>query len=150
MRTRYFAASLALATAMTTANASIADDEKAVAELDTQYQAAVEKNDAAGMGRILADDMILVTGRGKVFTREDLLKSARERLVEYEKQVEIPGTQKVRVWGDAAVVTALLWIKYTKDGKETDYKLWFSDTYVRTKQGWKYAFGQASLPLPKE
>ena len=142
-------AGLALATVGAAAD-SRAADEKAVADLDTQYQAAVEKNDAAGMGRILADDMILVTGRGKVFTREDLLKSARERLVEYEKQVEMPGTQKVRVWGDSAVVTALLWIKYTKDGKETDYKLWFSDTYVRTKQGWRYAFGQASLPLPKQ
>ena len=28
------------------------------------------------------------------------------------------------------------------------YKLWFSDTYVRTPDGWKYAFGQVSLPLP--
>jgi Domain of unknown function (DUF4440) len=63
---------------MTAAQASIPDDEKAVAALDTEYQAAVEKNDAATTGRILADDMILVTGRGKVFTREDLLKSARE------------------------------------------------------------------------
>jgi uncharacterized protein (TIGR02246 family) len=149
MSLRSIVAPLLLATAMP-AQASIAEDEKAVAALDTEYQAAVEKNDAATMARILADDMILVTGRGKVFTRDDLLKSARERLVEYEKQVEMPGTQKVRVWGDAAVVTALLWIKYTKDGKDTDYKLWFSDTYVRTPKGWKYAFGQASLPLPKE
>ena len=139
-----------LLAAMTAANATVADDEKAVAALDTEYQAAVEKNDAATMGRILADDMILVTGRGKVFTREDLLKSARDRLVEYEKQVEMPGTQKARVWGDTAVVTALLWIKYTKDGNAVDYKLWFSDTYVRTPKGWRYAFGQASIPLPKE
>jgi hypothetical protein len=31
-----------------------------------------------------------------------------------------------------------------------DYKLWFSDTYVRTPKGWSYVFGMASLPLPKE
>ncbi len=42
----------------------------------------------------------------------------------YDKQGEIDGTQKVRVW--------------------------FSDTYLRTPRGWRYAFGQASLPLPKE
>jgi hypothetical protein len=30
-----------------------------------------------------------------------------------------------------------------------NYKLWFSDTYVRTPTGWRYVFGQASLPLPK-
>jgi hypothetical protein len=48
------------------------------------------------------------------------------------------------------VVTALLWIKYTHEGKELDYKLWFSDTYVRTPKGWRYALGQASIALPKE
>jgi hypothetical protein len=54
------------------------------------------------------------------------------------------------VWADTAVVTALLWIKYTHEGKELDYKLWFSDTYVRTPKGWRYALGQASIALPKE
>lgn len=27
-------------------------------------------------------------------------------------------------------------------------KLWFSDTYVRSRSGWKYVFGQSSIPLP--
>ena len=64
----------------------------------------------------------------------------------YEHQEEIE--QKVRVWGDTAVVTALLWIKGTTAGTVSDRKLWFSDTYVRTAAGWKYIFGQASLALP--
>ena len=34
------------------------------------------------------------------------------------------------------------------DSSKFEYKLWFSDTYVRTKGGWRYAFGQASLRLP--
>jgi ketosteroid isomerase-like protein len=63
--------------------------------------------------------------------------------------VEEPGTQKVRVWGDTAVVTAKLWLKGTSGGKAIDKKLWFSDTYVRTPQGWKYAFAQSSMDLPK-
>jgi hypothetical protein len=37
-----------------------------------------------------------------------------------------------------------------REGKSFDRKLWFSDTYVRTKAGWRYAFGQASLALPSE
>src|SRR5438552_1147019 len=106
-----------LATAMT-AHATPADDEKAVAALDTQYQAAVEKNDAATMDRILADDFVLVLGSGKAYNKEDLIKSAREKRFVYDKQVEIDGTQKVRVWGETAVVTALLWIKYSRDGKD--------------------------------
>jgi ketosteroid isomerase-like protein len=131
------------------ANASPGDDAKAVAALDTQYQAAVKVNDVATMNRILADDFVLVTGRGAVATKADLLKEARETQTIYERQEEEEGSQKVRVWGDTAVVTALLMIKGVREGKPIDYKLWFSDIYVRMPEGWRYVFGQASLPLPK-
>ena len=130
-------------------NASQEEEAKTVAALDTKYQAAVKANDAATMDQILADDFALVTGRGKVYGKADLIDSARKKEVTYERQDEEPGTQKVRVWGDTAVVTALLWIKSVQGDKPADYKLWFSDTYVRTPEGWRYVFGQASLPLPK-
>jgi uncharacterized protein (TIGR02246 family) len=130
-------------------NASSDEDSKTVAALDTKYQAAVKSNDAAAMDQILADDFVLVNGRGKVSSKADLIESARKKEVTYEHQDEEPGTQKVRVWGDTAVVTALLWIKAVQEGEPIDYKLWFSDTYVRTPTGWRYVFGQASLPLPK-
>jgi uncharacterized protein (TIGR02246 family) len=139
---------LSLGTA-TDLNASSEEDAKAVAALDTKYQAAVKSNDAATMDQILADDFVLVTGRGKVSSKADLIESARKKEVTYERQDEESGTQKVRVWGDTAVVTALLWIKAVQGGKPVDYKLWFSDTYVRTPTGWRYVFGQASQPLPK-
>ena len=125
---------------------SSADDEKAVAALDTEYQAAVKKNDAATMARILADDFVLVTGLGKTYTKADLLDEARSGRVVYERQED--SNQKVRVWGDTAAVTALLWAKGTESGKPFDYKLWFSDTYVRTLDGWRYVFAQASTRLP--
>jgi len=130
-------------------NASPEQDAKTVPALDTKYQAAVKANDAATMAQILADDFALVTGRGKVYGKADLIDSARKKEVTYERQDEEPATQKVRVWGDTAVVTALLWIKSVQGDKPADYKLWFSDTYVRTPAGWRYVFGQASLPLPK-
>lgn len=126
------------------------EDAKAVAALDTEYQAAVERNDADTMARILADDMVLVVGKGTVYTRADLLKSARDKDAIYEKQVEVDDSQKVRVWGDTAVVTAKLWLKGKQGGQAFDRKLWFSDTYVRTRDGWKYVFGQSSIALPSE
>ncbi|HYR68434.1 MAG TPA: nuclear transport factor 2 family protein [Candidatus Dormibacteraeota bacterium] len=121
------------------------DVKKIIADLDTEYQLAVKNRDAATMDRILADDFILVTGRGKTSTKTDLLQEARGSVF-YERQED--SEQTVRVWGDTAVVTALLWAKGTDDGKPFEYKLWFSDTYVRTPTGWRYAFAQASLPLP--
>ncbi len=123
-------------------------EREAVAALDTAFQAAVKINDAAAIDRILDSHMVLVLGNGKVQTREDQVKDAREQVIHYEHQEEDAGTQSVRVYGDTAVVTARLWIKGVSGGTAFDERLWFSDTYVRTPQGWKYAFGQASLPLP--
>jgi ketosteroid isomerase-like protein len=144
-RTSFILVVLALSTS---GAAAPADDAAAVAALDTAYQAAVKANDAAAMDRILADDFVLVTGRGQAFTKADLLKSARDKASVYEHQEEIDQSQKVRVWKDTAVVTALLWLKGTNASGPFERKLWFSDTYVRTPAGWRYAFGQASLPLP--
>jgi ketosteroid isomerase-like protein len=122
------------------------DDAATVAALDTEYQAAVKRNDAATMDRILADDFVLVTGRGQTYAKGDLIRDARTKSSVYEHQEDTE--QKVRVWRDTAVVTALLWMKGTTGDKPFDRKLWFSDTYVRTPTGWRYVFGQASLALP--
>ena len=134
--------------AANSATATSADDQKIVATLDIQYQAAVKVNDAATMDRILADDFILVEGDGSVQNKSDLLNEAKSGRITYEHQDETE--QTVRVWGDTAVVTAKLWGKGTNGGKPFDWELWFSDTYVRTPKGWRYVFGQASLPLPKQ
>jgi ketosteroid isomerase-like protein len=151
MRTAFWIAAAGACAAVgssAASGASPAEDARTVAALDTQYQAAVKANDAATMGRILVDDFVLVTGRGKTYGKADLLEEARGKSTVYEHQEELQ--QKVRVWGDTAVVTALLWVKGTREGQPIDYKLWFSDTYVRTASGWRYVFGQASIPLPRE
>jgi len=112
---------------------AISEDERIVAALDAQFQQAVKENDAATMDRILADDFILVTGRGKVFTKPELLEEVRNGSTVYEHQED--SQQIVRVWGAMAIITALLWAKGTNAGKPFDYQLWFSDVYVRTSNG---------------
>lgn len=132
------------------ADASSAEDKRTVAELDVIYQEAVKHNDAETIDRILHEDFALVRGDGTVLTRDNILDEARSGHIQYEIQDEIPGTQTVRIWGDTAVVTALLWLKGVNNGEPFDFKLWFSDTYVRTPEGWRYAFAQVSLPLPPD
>jgi ketosteroid isomerase-like protein len=133
--------------ALKATTAASADDKKIVADLDTQYQAAVKKNDAATMDRLLADDFVLVSSSGKTYTKADLVEEARSGRVVYDHQEDT--SQTVRVWRDTAVITAKLWETGTDNGKPFDYTLWFSDTYVRTPSGWRYVFGQSSAPLPK-
>jgi hypothetical protein len=65
MRALAFAVGIFVTSAPTSQAGSSVDDEKAVAALDTEYQAAVKKNNVFTMDRILADDFVLVTGLGK-------------------------------------------------------------------------------------
>jgi len=129
-------------------NPSADDDKKTVAALDAEYQAAVKANDATTMSRILADDFILVTGSGKTYSKVDMLNDAKSAGTAYERNDE--DVQTVRVWGNTAEVTAKLWEKGTSNGRSFDHKFWFTDTYVRTPAGWKYVFGQSSLPLSND
>ena len=148
---KLFAGLFALAAAAATMFSGIrpagsrAGDENTVGALDVQYQEAVKKNDVATMERILADDFVLVTGNGRKQTKADLLKESSSGEITYEHHEDTGRT--VCVWNDTAVITALLWAKGAQKGKSFDYKLWFSDVYVRTPLGWRYVFGQASRPL---
>jgi ketosteroid isomerase-like protein len=142
----FFAIAMATAASLTPLPAaSNADDEKTVAALDTEYQAAVKINDVKTMDRILADNFVLVSGLGRTQTKADLLKESSSGSYVYEHQEDSDRT--VRVWNDTAVVTALLWVKGAEDGKPFEHKVWFSDVYVRTPQGWRYVFAQVSRSL---
>lgn len=139
-----------LAAGASTGSDRMEQDRKAVYDLDVQYQAAVERNDAETIARIHHENMVLVLSNGSVLTGAQLEKAARDKARVYERQVVVEDSRVVRVAGDTAVVTAKLWLKGTRvaSGEAFDYKLWFSDTYVRTPTGWRYFFGQAGAPLP--
>ena len=122
-------------------------DAQMVSALDTVYRAALKANDIAIMDQILADDFVLVNDQGASLRKADLINEAREKRTIYEEEGVEEGTQNVRVWRDTAVVTELLRIKGTED--QPPFKVWFSETYVRTPTGWRCVFGQASLPFPK-
>ena len=138
---------LILAAALATAPS---DDRAIVSELDRTYQAAVKRNDAAIMESILHPQFQLVLGSGRKISREELLGEARKQTIDYELQDEENGSQTVMVAGDTAIGTAKLRLKGKAEGQIIDRTLWFSDTYVRTQSGWRYLFGQASLPLPNQ
>src|SRR5690348_1145127 len=71
-------------------------DATVVAALDTRYQAAVEKSDVQTMDRLLADDFTLISSKGSVFHKADLLAEARNPRLKYEHQSDTQ--QSVRFW----------------------------------------------------
>jgi ketosteroid isomerase-like protein len=117
-----------------------------VAALDTEFQAATKRNDAAAVARFLPDDYILVSSTGEVQTKADLVNDARAKTYIYSHQED--SHQTVRMWGDTAVLTALLWAEGTTAGRHFNVKVWFSDIYACTPQGWRYVFAQVGQHVP--
>lgn len=111
-----------------------------VATLDTQFQAATGRKDAAAIDSLLPEDYILITSKGEVETKAGLLAEARDPKISFIHQED--SQQTVRIWGDTAVITALLWAAGTEDGKPFEYRVWFSDIYLCTPKGWRYTFAQ--------
>ena len=145
------AAALLLFAAAPRMGAAAEDPQSIVSRMDIEYQAAVERNDWQAMDRILHPGFVLIIGDGTVYTRAQLIDSAKNRNIAYEAQREVPGSQVVRMYGsDTATVTALLILKgkRSKDQSAVDFRVWFTDTYVRTADGWRYALGQAGTRLP--
>jgi ketosteroid isomerase-like protein len=136
---------LALAPAVA-ARATDVEDRRTLAALDTKYQKAVEQNDAKTMAEILADDFVLVEGDGKRSTKADLVNDAKSGKTHYSHQDDSERT--VAVIGDTGVITAKLHATGLEDGVRVDYLQWFTDVYVRTRNGWRYYYAQASLSLP--
>lgn len=117
-----------------------------VAKLDTEFQAAVKRNDSATVDRLLPNDYILISATGAVATKGDLVNEARQNKYVYSHQED--SHQVVRIWGNTAVLTALLWAEGTTEGRHFNLKIWFSDTYACTPQGWRYVFGQVGSHTP--
>ncbi|HEY1888897.1 MAG TPA: nuclear transport factor 2 family protein [Steroidobacteraceae bacterium] len=117
-----------------------------VAALDIEFQAAVASNDTTTIDRLLPSDYILVSATGEVQTKADLLHEAHAKTYLYTRQDDSHRT--VRIWGDTAVLTALLWAKGTAGGRTFNVRVWFSDTYTCTADGWRYVFAQVGTHEP--
>jgi hypothetical protein len=78
--------------------AAAEDPQGVVSRMDVEYQAAVERNDWQTMDRILHPGFVLILGDGTVYTRTQLIDSAKNRNIAYEQQREVPGSQVVRMY----------------------------------------------------
>lgn len=111
--------------------------------LDDEYQRAVRDNDVEAIDRLLTENFILVTGRGAVLDKQELMREAREELCRYERQES--EDRSVRLLdAQTAVVSGRLWAKGENADGRFDYRVLFSDVYLRTPTGWRYAFAQSS------
>ena len=125
---------------MSNAGVSAADDVIRMDKLLNKFIVEKKSKEAAPL---FADDYILITSRGAVVTKKEILVEIASPELKYET-LETTNT-KVRAHGNTAVLTGILVQKYTYNGSVAENKVWITNTWIKTGDGWKILSGHACL-----
>jgi uncharacterized protein (TIGR02246 family) len=121
--------------AQTPAQTQIASVEQELIKLENEANDAWVKHDVQAYARLLADDYISTDWDGVVAnTAQDLesLKSDKNTTTSL-----VAEDFKVRVYGDAAVVTFRMISKSKVEGKEKTVQRRFTDTWIKRDGRWQ-------------
>lgn len=121
--------------------ASEADDVAQIMKVERDLCAAFEREDADYLEKHLDPTFTLVSSTGKVTTRADEVADLRGG-TKYD--VFRNRDSKVRLYGDAAVVTGITRVEGKADAKPYALDFQFTDTYVRKPEGWVMVASHAS------
>jgi ketosteroid isomerase-like protein len=128
---------------MTSVPAAAADDAPRLRNLERELNRAIAQRDSRRVDDLLSDDWVLVTGSGRMKTKQDVL--AEISLPDLEFQDNDTRDVMVRVWGDTAVITGTLHQRYRLRGQQQDLTLRYTDTWTRAGDSWRQVSGHASL-----
>ena len=143
---RIFAAVFALAPATVQAR-DTAQDERDILRVETEVCRAFEAGDADTLRRHLEPTFTLVDSRGTVTDLAQNVAEVARREPVYE--VFRNHDQKIRLYGDAAVVIGITSIRSrASDGEVFEGDFRFTDTWVYRDGAWKMVASHASR-LPK-
>jgi ketosteroid isomerase-like protein len=117
------------------------DPAEEVRRMQTQYADAIEKGDAAALGRIWSDDYTFTNGAGLLVTKAQRLANLKSGATAVQSATERDIT--VRVYGgDAAVLTSRVTLKAQYSGKEGSGDYRNTAFWVKTPAGWRMAANQ--------
>jgi ketosteroid isomerase-like protein len=123
--------------------------EAALIKIENEILAALLKKDVAGFGRHFADDAVFTAPDGAVQTKAQLLAELKSGDLAID--ASSISDLKVRVHGDAAVVTYTTTDKGKYKKQDISGRYRWTDTFVRRAGEWKLVAGQGTpiQPPPK-
>lgn len=113
------------------------ETESQIAKLSIRFTDAFVKGDAAFVNGILTDDWLLVSRRGEVISKQDMLKALKGGQAKYSSMDK--SEVKVRVYGDAAIVSGRMRMSLTFLGQGVDGAHRFTEVYVKRGAAWRCA-----------
>ena len=119
--------------------------DKEILELEEKRFAAMIERDFARLESMIHDQLMYTHSSGVVDGKQSWLESMKSGKVKYKKASCTE--QKVRIFGDTALITGRAAIDAEIGGQAKALRLLFLNAWTRTPQGWKFVAWQ-STPLP--
>lgn len=118
---------------------SVEDQVKA---LDRQSRDAALKGDTTFLEQHLADNYISIGGNGKQMTKDQAIQSRKSGNMKYDS-IDVHD-QKVRVYGNTAIVDDYATVKGTSNGQPVSGEYRASFVWVKQGKDWKLVQFQAT------
>ena len=109
-------------------------DKDDLLKLEQEFTDAVLENDAEAIGRITADDWVIIDADGGVIDKESFLKVVKSGVLTHSSMSS--NEIRVRIYNDTAVVTALATSKGKYMGKAFVSTERATDVFVRKDGRW--------------
>jgi ketosteroid isomerase-like protein len=118
-------------------------DIETLKKLNREFLNSIVNRDTATLGKILADDFILINPGGMKRNKADNLSSA---MISNQKiSVDIDSVEVRMLSGDVGLVTAWTNNKIEADNKETRFKICYQDVYMKRRNKWAAVAAHVSL-----
>ncbi|MEO8648850.1 MAG: nuclear transport factor 2 family protein [Acidobacteriota bacterium] len=120
-------------------------DSRAVFATVSNWADAIMARDMKSLGNLFADDLVVTTYDGKTRSRAEELKMLEPK--ENVKTTSIKNVDlRVRVYGRAAVVTALTKMEFVISGKLATTSFRYMAVFVNNSGRWQLAALQTAAP----
>jgi len=144
---RRLVATAALILLSTTVPAGQPADDKELMRIEGLLCAAFESGDAVTLRKYMDATFTQTSSRGEVTDFEQNAGEVARREPRYE--VFRNHDQKLRLYGDTAIILGITTVKGTADGKPFEADFQYTDTWLRRNGVWKIVASHASRLPPK-
>jgi len=123
------------------------DTEQEVLAAHDRRIALTVAGDLAGLAAMMTDDLTYTHSSGVEETKAEFLEGLKSGKYLYREIA--PRDRRVRVHGDAAIVSGPAHVVIEPGGKRTELELYFTELYVKEGGRWRMALWQSTrLPAP--
>jgi ketosteroid isomerase-like protein len=122
------------------------DSVRQLTELQQQLARAWVAGDRAAIERIIAPEWTVTGPDGGISTRADVLRDVFETRTHRIRSLTVDDV-RVRVFGDAAVVTGRTRGRGESGSTPYDVEIRFTDTFVRREGQWQAVASHASMVM---